>query len=75
MEFQINGKTGVSTTFLELKEKSLFMAKCLLNYGIQKYDKVAIITDNRFEFLHLSLGAIYIGATAVPISLAYKECK
>lgn len=49
------------------------MARCLYKFGIRKYDKVGIVCDNRFDFLAIAYGAIFLGATPVLINISYKE--
>jgi acyl-CoA synthetase (AMP-forming)/AMP-acid ligase II len=69
----INGKTEEVITFNEIKEKSLLVARCLYQQGIRKYDKVGIVCDNRFDFLEIAYGAIFVGAVPALINIAYKE--
>ncbi len=74
-KFQINGKTEEEITFNQIKEKSLLVARCLYKYGIRKYDKVAIVCDNRFDFIAVAYGIIYVGAMPALINISYKECE
>lgn len=47
-------------------------AHSLLNAGIGKGDRVAIVCSNRPEFLKIFLGCAWIGAVAVPINIAMR---
>ncbi|MCD4676031.1 MAG: AMP-binding protein, partial [Desulfobacula sp.] len=59
-------------TYSDLDIESNKVAKGLQSLGIQKGDKVAIIMDNRPEFLFLWFGLSKLGAIEVPINTAHK---
>ncbi|WP_233859358.1 ATP-dependent acyl-CoA ligase [Paraburkholderia sp. HD33-4] len=45
-------------------------AGALVEYGIAKGDRVAILCGNRIEFMEIVLGCAWLGAIAVPINTA-----
>lgn len=61
-----------SFTYSDLDKESDKVAKGLQSLGIRKGDKVAIIMDNRPEFLFLWFGLSKLGAIEVPINTAHK---
>lgn len=59
-------------TYSDLNRESDRVAAGLQSLGIVKGDKVAVIMDNRPEFLFLWFGLSKIGAVEVPINTAHK---
>lgn len=61
-----------SFTYVDLARESDRVAAGLQSLGIVKGDKVAIIMNNRPEFLFLWFGISKLGAIEVPINTAHK---
>jgi len=61
-----------SFTYSDLDKESDKVAKGFQSLGVKKGDKVAIIMDNRPEFLFLWFGLSKLGAIEVPINTAHK---
>ncbi|MGV6876169.1 ATP-dependent acyl-CoA ligase [Pseudochelatococcus sp. B33] len=57
-------------SFGEVEQLAATAARTLLDAGIAKGDRVAIMASNRLEFLQVFLGCASIGAIAVPINTA-----
>lgn len=60
-------------TYREYAEKSRQLAKALISYGIEKYDNIATLTNNRPEWNILDTGINMAGAVHVPVSPFYNE--
>ena len=43
------------------------LSRAMISYGIQKDDKVAIVSNNRPEWNFIDLGALQVGAVDVPL--------
>ena len=56
-------------TYKELYENSTNYADNLLNLGIKKGDKVALLLSNRLEYIYLYFALFKIGAWVVPITI------
>lgn len=63
---KINGE-WVSTSSKELVEKAILLSKGLLDFGIKKGDRIAIVSNNRTEWHLTDLAIQQIGAVNVPI--------
>lgn len=63
---KVNGQWE-STSSQELVEKAVLMSKGLLDIGIQKGDRIAIVSNNRTEWHLTDLAIQQIGAVNVPI--------
>jgi len=57
----------ISVSFAELKRRVDMMAKGLQELGIQKGDKVAILSENRTEWVRTDLATLSLGAVVVPV--------
>jgi long-chain acyl-CoA synthetase len=58
----------VSTSTKEYIEKANTISRALLRLGVQKEDKIAIISsNNRTEWNIIDIGVLQIGAQTVPI--------
>ena len=57
------------TPYSELREEALEAAYRLIDFGIEKGDRVALIADTEPAFCALFFGAIYAGALPVPLPL------
>ena len=61
------GKVWKDYTFSDTQEYANRMSQLLINLGIQKDDKIAIIAANRPEWNFSDLGCLQIGAVDVPM--------
>jgi long-subunit acyl-CoA synthetase (AMP-forming) len=62
-------------TFKDFYNDSIRMAKVFQSIGIRQNDVISIISENRFEFLSLALGAFYLNAKVAAVNTAYTERK
>ncbi|MES2620734.1 MAG: long-chain fatty acid--CoA ligase [Bacteroidota bacterium] len=62
-----NGKDWKHYSFKEVQEYANRVSQLLINLGIGKDDKVALIATNRPEWNFVDLGCLQIGAQAVPM--------
>lgn len=62
-----NGKEWKTYTFSETQEQSNRVSQLLLNLGLKKDDKIAIISSNRCEWNFVDLGSQQIGLINVPM--------
>jgi len=60
-------------SFAELKDDAETMARAFLALGVKKGDRVALLMDNRPEWLALDFGLAKIGAVLVPINIRYRQ--
>ncbi len=60
-------------TFEELKLASEQMARAFLALGVKKGDRVALLMDNRPEWLAIDFGLAKIGAILTPINIRYRQ--
>jgi len=61
------------TTYKDIKTQVEKCAAGLLDYGIQKGDRIALISEGRNEWVIAELGILYTGAIDVPLSVKIKE--
>lgn len=66
LKFKYHG-TYINVSFLELKKRVNIMAKGLLELGINLGDRVAILSENRTEWVRTDLAVLTIGAISVPV--------
>src|SRR4030042_5685852 len=59
-------------TYRELRDRTNQVARGLLALGLKKGDRVALLMDNRPEWLMAGLAAAKIGAVLVPINIRYR---
>ncbi len=59
----------VSTTFSQARKKSLELASALIETGILYQDKIAILSEAKTDWVIAEFGALYSGATMVPLSI------
>lgn len=71
--YQIDGETGEIWTFEQILKESLNAAKALFDAGIRQNDIVAIISQNRFEFVAVSFGILYLNAAIAPLNFSFTE--
>lgn len=69
----IDAITGKELTASQLRYGSIQVARCLLNEGIKPGDKISISAINRFEFVYVLFGTLFIGATLTPLNVTYSE--
>ena len=67
--FLISPESLRSLTFRELQERSRFLAGQLLEAGLVRGDKVALMMDNGLFTAQLFLGLNYGGFVAVPLNV------
>jgi long-chain acyl-CoA synthetase len=60
-------------TYREISENVNFLAAGLLSLGIEKGDKVALLSEGRSEWLVAELATLYTGAVVVPITIKLTE--
>ena len=63
----------VSTTYKEMQPLIHNFAAGLLSLGLQKGDRVALISEGRNDWVMSELGIVFIGAINVPISVKVNE--
>lgn len=63
----------VSTTYKEMQPLIHNFAAGLLNLGLQKGDRSALIAEGRNDWVMSELGIVFIGAINVPISVKINE--
>ena len=61
------------TTYSEMKSLVYNFASGLLNLGVKKGDRVALISEGRNDWVMSELAILYIGAVNVPISVKVDE--
>ncbi len=62
----------IGLTYAELKTRVNLVARGLLASGVKKGDHVALLMDNRPEWLMICLAIAKIGAVLVPINIRYR---
>jgi fatty-acyl-CoA synthase len=65
-EFIVGGETRL--TYAETRARVRQLAKGLYQLGVRRGDKVALLMDNRVEWLLVDFAVTLLGATLVPIS-------
>lgn len=66
LKFKYQG-AYISLSFAELQRRVEIMAKGLQELGVLKGDKVAILSENRSEWVRTDLAVLTLGAVTVPI--------
>lgn len=56
----------VSTTYIQLLEKTKALASALIELGVKRGDRVGLLSDNRPEWLSMDLSILSLGAIDVP---------
>jgi len=62
-----------SSTYRETKEQAYNVAAGLLALGINKGDRIALLSEARTDWVISELGVLHTGAISVPLSIALKE--
>lgn len=63
----------VPTTYAETREKVHQFAAGLISLGIQKGDRIALLSEGRNDWVISELGILYAGAVNVPLSVKLNE--
>lgn len=63
----------MGATFKEVREKVLQFAAGLISLGIQKGDRIALVSEGRNDWIFSELGILYAGAVNVPLSVKLTE--
>ncbi len=63
----------VGSTYLEIQKQVHKFSSGLIKYGIQKGDRIALISEGRNYWVISELGILYTGAINVPISVKVDE--
>ncbi len=66
----VSGDSRIS--YSNLEESSNSIAHSLLQLGVDRGDRVAILLDNSPQFVHVFFGIVKTGAIAVPLDTKYK---
>lgn len=66
LKFKYQG-TYISVSFFELQKRVKQMAAGLKALGIGKGDRIAILSENRTEWVRIDLATLMLGAASVPI--------
>jgi long-chain acyl-CoA synthetase len=62
-----------SITYKETKEQAYIVAAGLLELGIKKGDRIALLSESRTDWVISELGILHAGAICVPLSVLLKE--
>ena len=68
-----NGQGYVGTTYIQIQSLVHKFAAGLINYGIKKGDRIALISEGRNHWVVSELGVLFTGAINVPISTKVEE--
>jgi len=68
-----NDTEFVPTTYLETKTQSHLVAAGLISLGVEKGDKVALLSEGRNAWIIGELGILHTGAVNVPLSIKLEE--
>ncbi len=60
-------------TFSEIKEQVYRLAAGLMDLGVEKGDRVALLSEGRSEWLVSELAILYLGAINIPLSVKINE--
>jgi len=58
-----------ATTYTETQKEVYHLAAGLLSIGIKKYDKIALLSEGRKDWVITELATLYTGAINVPLSI------
>jgi fatty-acyl-CoA synthase len=62
------GEDGQRLGYAETRERARQLARGLLDLGVRRGDRVALLMDNRPEWLLVAFAVVMLGATLVPLS-------
>lgn len=68
--FVITASTAL--TYAQLREYSVRLAAGLIALGVEPGERVALLLDNRAEFVAVKLAIARVGAVAVPLNFSYR---
>ena len=71
---KVDGK-WTAITQAETRETAYRIGAGLMSLGLQKGDKIALLSESRAMWVLAELGALYAGATDVPLSVNLGEGK
>jgi long-chain acyl-CoA synthetase len=74
IELMEGGRVAV-TTYAALLDGAARAAAWLTSVGVEKGDRIAILADNDARWISTYLGALWLGAVAVPLDTAYKAAQ
>jgi long-chain acyl-CoA synthetase len=63
----------IGSTFKEVREKVYQFAAGLIDLGVQKGDRIALLSEGRNDWVICELGIFYAGAINVPLSVKLTE--
>src|ERR1700724_1379536 len=63
---------GLERSFAEVRDAAAAAAGTLSAAGIGPGDRIALMCENRIELLDFILGAVWLGAVAVPLNTALR---
>lgn len=69
----VSGETGKKLSANELLNKSIEISKSLIAAGIQPGDIVTIVSENRFEFIFVLFGTIFLNCPLAPLNHTYSD--
>lgn len=69
----IHGITGEKLSAIQLLTRSIEISKALLVAGIKPGDIVSIISENRFEFVYIFFGTIFLNCAVAPLNPTFSE--
>lgn len=69
----VSGETGKTLSANELLNKSIEISKSLIAAGIQPGDIVTIVSENRFEFIFVLFGTIFLNCPLAPLNHTYSD--
>ena len=67
--YVIAPETGATLAYAQLQRDSLQLAAFLLNHGLGKGDKVALMLHNSYQTARLLIGVMYAGCMVAPLNL------
>ncbi len=75
MMWEKRGDRYEGTTYSEIHSAVCNCAAGLLSFGIQKGDRIALLSEGRNDWVIAELGILYAGAINVPLSVKIDELK
>ena len=67
--YVIAPESGATLTYAQLQRDSVQLATFLLNHGLRKGDKIALMLHNSYQTARLLIGVMYGGFMAAPLNL------
>ena len=71
LEHQTGGQAGLKWTFSQLQTAANALSTQLVELGVQKGDRVAIVMPQRFETAVAYMAVLQMGAVAMPLSMLF----